>query len=81
MENILSPYEMQEMLYTLREHSMVLSCGRWDYASSVIIIIIMNIIIYGFGLYKKYYHFSLSFLLLLNIHSHILFTSLCVYLL
>lgn len=63
IENILSPYETQEMSYTLREHFMVLNCGCGDYVSSIVII-------YGSGLYKKYYHVSHSFLLLFYIHSH-----------
>lgn len=74
IENILLPYEMQAMSYTLRKHCVVLSCGSGDYAFSIITI-------YGFGLYKNYYHVSHSFLSLFYIHSHILFnftTSLCV---
>jgi hypothetical protein len=55
---------------------MVLSCGSGDYASSIIII-------YGFGLYKKYYHASHPFLWLFSfIHmyysiSQLLYVSTC----
>ena len=72
IKNILSPYEMQEMSYALREHCMVLNGGSGDNVSSIDIIC-------GFGLYKKYY-----VLLLFYIHSPTKFNSItspCIYLL
>ena len=31
IETILAAFEMDEILYELREHSAGLNCGRWDY--------------------------------------------------
>jgi malate synthase len=36
IETILAAYEMEEILYELREHSAGLNAGRWDYIFSVI---------------------------------------------
>ncbi|MGA9667018.1 MAG: malate synthase A, partial [Gallionella sp.] len=36
IETILAAFEMDEMLYELREHSAGLNCGRWDYIFSCI---------------------------------------------
>ena len=36
IETILAAFEMDEMLYELREHSAGLNCGRWDYIFSFI---------------------------------------------
>lgn len=36
IENILAAFEMNEILYELREHSAGLNCGRWDYIFSYI---------------------------------------------
>jgi malate synthase len=36
IENVLAAYEMDEILYELREHSLGLNAGRWDYIFSVI---------------------------------------------
>lgn len=36
LENILASFEMEEILYELREHSAGLNCGRWDYIFSAI---------------------------------------------
>jgi len=36
IENILATFEMDEVLYELREHSAGLNCGRWDYIFSFI---------------------------------------------
>jgi malate synthase len=36
IETILASFEMDEILYELREHSAGLNCGRWDYIFSVI---------------------------------------------
>lgn len=36
VENILSVFELEEILYALREHSMGLNCGIWDYCASII---------------------------------------------
>ncbi|KAF2896067.1 hypothetical protein ILUMI_10111 [Ignelater luminosus] len=36
IENILSAFEMEEILYELRDHSLGLNCGIWDYAASII---------------------------------------------
>ncbi|MFN3266418.1 MAG: malate synthase A [Deinococcales bacterium] len=36
IETILAAFEMEEILYELREHSSGLNCGRWDYIFSFI---------------------------------------------
>jgi malate synthase len=36
IETILAAFEMEEILYELREHSSGLNCGRWDYLFSII---------------------------------------------
>jgi malate synthase len=36
IETILAAFEMDEILFELREHSAGLNCGRWDYLFSVI---------------------------------------------
>jgi malate synthase len=36
IENILAAFEMDEILYELREHSIGLNAGRWDYIFSLI---------------------------------------------
>jgi malate synthase len=36
IETILAAFEMDEILYELREHSSGLNCGRWDYIFSVL---------------------------------------------
>lgn len=36
IENILAAFEMEEILYELREHSAGLNAGRWDYIFSII---------------------------------------------
>ncbi|MEW5957038.1 MAG: malate synthase A [Chloroflexota bacterium] len=36
IENILAAFEMDEILYELRDHSAGLNCGRWDYIFSCI---------------------------------------------
>ena len=36
IETILAAYEMDEILYELREHSSGLNAGRWDYIFSCI---------------------------------------------
>lgn len=36
LETILAAYEMEEILYELRDHSLGLNCGRWDYLFSYI---------------------------------------------
>ena len=36
IETILAAYEMDEILFELREHSAGLNCGRWDYIFSCI---------------------------------------------
>jgi malate synthase len=36
VETILAAFEMEEILYELREHSAGLNCGRWDYIFSCI---------------------------------------------
>jgi malate synthase len=36
IENILAAFEMNEILYELRDHSAGLNCGRWDYIFSLI---------------------------------------------
>jgi malate synthase len=36
IETILAAFEMEEILYELRDHSAGLNCGRWDYLFSII---------------------------------------------
>ena len=36
IETITAAFEMEEILYELREHSSGLNCGRWDYIFSFI---------------------------------------------
>ena len=36
IETITAAFEMEEILYELREHSAGLNAGRWDYIFSVI---------------------------------------------
>jgi malate synthase len=36
LETITAAFEMEEILYELREHSLGLNCGRWDYLFSFI---------------------------------------------
>ena len=36
IETILAAFEMDEILYELRDHSAGLNAGRWDYIFSVI---------------------------------------------
>ncbi len=36
IENILAAFEMDEILYELKDHSAGLNCGRWDYIFSAI---------------------------------------------
>ncbi|MCR6108474.1 malate synthase A [Salipaludibacillus agaradhaerens] len=36
IETILAAFEMDEILYALKEHSAGLNCGRWDYIFSII---------------------------------------------
>lgn len=36
IETILAVFEMDEIIYELRQHSSGLNCGRWDYIFSVI---------------------------------------------
>jgi malate synthase len=36
IENILASFEMDEILYELRDHSAGLNCGLWDYSASFV---------------------------------------------
>ncbi|KAF5300011.1 hypothetical protein FQR65_LT09267 [Abscondita terminalis] len=36
IENIFAAFEMEEILYELRDHSLGLNCGIWDYTASII---------------------------------------------
>lgn len=36
IETILAAFEMEEIIYELRDHSSGLNCGRWDYIFSYI---------------------------------------------
>jgi malate synthase A len=36
IENVLASFQMNEILYELRMHSMGLNCGMWDYAASFV---------------------------------------------
>lgn len=36
VENIFCVLELDEILYALRDHSMGLNCGMWDYCASII---------------------------------------------
>ena len=42
IETILAAFEMDEILYELREHSAGLNCGRWDYIFSFIKVLRSN---------------------------------------
>lgn len=36
IENVLASFEMHEILYALKDHSLGLNCGIWDYSASFI---------------------------------------------
>ncbi|XP_013149037.1 PREDICTED: malate synthase 2, glyoxysomal-like [Papilio polytes] len=36
IENILSTFELEEILFALKDHSLGLNCGIWDYCASII---------------------------------------------
>ncbi|XP_055607122.1 malate synthase-like isoform X2 [Uranotaenia lowii] len=36
IENILAAYQMEDVLYSLKEHAIGLNCGIWDYSASII---------------------------------------------
>lgn len=36
IENIYAAFEMEEILFELKDHSLGLNCGIWDYAASII---------------------------------------------
>ncbi|CAH1634817.1 unnamed protein product [Spodoptera littoralis] len=36
IENIVSSFELEEILYALKNHSLGLNCGIWDYCASII---------------------------------------------
>lgn len=36
IENIISTFEMDEILFALQNHCMGLNCGIWDYCASII---------------------------------------------
>lgn len=36
IENIVSSFELEEILYALKDHSLGLNCGIWDYCASII---------------------------------------------
>lgn len=36
IENVLATFEMEEILYELRDHSAGLNCGIWDYSASFV---------------------------------------------
>lgn len=36
IENIVSTFELEEILFALRDHCMGLNCGIWDYCASII---------------------------------------------
>ncbi|KAM3613346.1 uncharacterized protein V6R79_024529 [Siganus canaliculatus] len=36
IENVLATFEMEEILYELRDHSIGLNCGIWDYSASFV---------------------------------------------
>lgn len=36
IECVLATFEMEEILYELREHSAGLNCGIWDYSASFV---------------------------------------------
>lgn len=35
IENILSTFELEEILFALKDHSLGLNCGIWDYCASI----------------------------------------------
>lgn len=37
IENILSVFEAEEILYELKDHSLGLNCGIWDYIASILV--------------------------------------------
>ena len=37
IEDILSSFEMDQILYELKDHSLGLNCGIWDYSASIIV--------------------------------------------
>ncbi|CAH2055811.1 unnamed protein product, partial [Iphiclides podalirius] len=36
IENVISTFELEEILYALKDHSLGLNCGIWDYCASII---------------------------------------------
>ncbi len=36
IENILAAYEMESMLYVIKDHAIGLNCGMWDYSASIL---------------------------------------------
>ena len=36
IENVLASFEMDEILWELRDHSAGLNCGIWDYSASFV---------------------------------------------
>ncbi len=60
IETILAAYEMDEILYELKEHSAGLNCGRWDYIFSFI------------KKFRKYDSFILPERSLITMNSHFL---------
>ncbi|XP_076055662.1 malate synthase-like isoform X2 [Oratosquilla oratoria] len=36
IENVLASFELEEILYALRDHSLGLNCGIWDYSASFV---------------------------------------------
>lgn len=37
IESIFAAFEMDEILYELRHHSLGLNCGMWDYTASIVV--------------------------------------------
>ena len=36
IENILAAFEMEIMLYNIKDHAIGLNCGMWDYSASIL---------------------------------------------
>ena len=36
IENILAAFEMEAMLYNIKDHAIGLNCGMWDYSASIL---------------------------------------------
>jgi len=65
IEHILAAFEMDEILYELREHSAGLNCGRWDYIFSYIKTFHQHMVLPDKSLITMNTHFMNSYVKLL----------------